>query len=260
MQTKQKEKCLLCQEDHFTSVCPTYTGSDKKSRLIQLKICFKCGRNYSYSHKCPQAYHCKHCKRDHRTDLCIENSNSPPVASPSQPKTNRGPSTQAASGSNNQQVHTVKPVEAKGSGVALATAQMKISYRGKVTSCRSFFDIGSQVSFVHPDVLNRLGLKYEPECSLTISPFVIDDDRESARIEGQYVKLGICLGKRKFNLRFFATYQTRMIAHCPGLHAAVTSLAKVGHKMADPQVGDEINDVELIIGADYLGKLVGRVK
>ena len=50
-----------------------------------------------------------------------------------------------------------------------------------------------------------------------------------------------------------------MVAHCPGLSQLVKSLIREGHRMADPQVGDTIKD-ELIIGADYLGKLVGQVK
>ena len=54
----------------------------------------------------------------------------------------------------------MKQIEAKGSSVALATVQMKVGYRGKFDSCRVFLDIGSQISFVHPDVLSRLGIDY----------------------------------------------------------------------------------------------------
>ena len=259
--------CLLCSENHRTSHCPTYLGNDKRARIIQLKICLKCAQSFGPQHKCTRTFVCHKCKGGHRTDLCllVKNGTQATSSPPQNSTPNQATSTVAANGrgvkqKNDPQQHQVKKIEAKGSGVALATAQIKVSYRGRHTTCRSFFDIGSQMSFVHPKLLQKLGIEYEPDCSLTVSPFVVNDTDTSASIEGQYVKLGISLGKRKFNLRFFATPQTQMVAHCPGLSQSVKTLLREGHRMADPQVGDTIQDVELIVGADYLGKLVGQVK
>lgn len=235
--------CIICEEAHFMNSCPTYVTADQKVKhLIKRRLCYRCAQPYSKEHQCMMT--CSKCHGRHKTVLCSI-----------QPRRSTNLSNQTNQPKGNEPTGVnVKQVQNKHGGVALPTAQLTIGHRDKNLRCRGFFDCGSQISFVHPDVLAKLNIKYDPKIYLEVAPF----GKEVEMIEGQYSKLKLGLGKRKFLLNFFATEKVRMRAHAPGLEKTREMLS--GYKLADPEVSDQIDDVDIVVGADYFGKLIGRCK
>ena len=120
---------------------------------MSLHICTRCGDAYAPGHECVKSGKCSVCKGAHRSDLCCAQFK--PKAKPKElPK--KSDETQSSPKS-----HSVNKVHTKEGGVALPTAQLNIDRKGQRLTVRGFFDTRSQISFLHPDVLHKLGLKYE---------------------------------------------------------------------------------------------------
>ena len=246
-QASVNPNCILCKENHNTGQCPTYSFENKLARLRELKLCSRCGKPW-HPNKCPIKSPCRKCQGEHYTYLCCKKQVQTNI-------THKGEHPKEVEVKRTEGTN-VKKVNAKGGGVALPTAQLDLGRKDKTLRVRGFFDTGSQISFVHPSVLEKLNIKYEPHQYLEVSPF----GKDLEVIEGQYVKLTISLGKRKFQLRFFATEKVRMRAYVPGLKETLRRFKNEGYKLADPLASDQIDDVDVVVGADYFGKLIGRVK
>lgn len=239
-------RCDFCQEKHDSTKCPTFHSPKLRwNRLLELKVCTRCGLGDHFSRMCKRKVQCKSCWGAHLTRLCCANREPVPAG---------GQHTKGATSLDS--VANVKTASMGKGGVALPTAIVKITKGENHLTVRGGFDSFSQCSFIHLDVLKRLNIPLDPKEEMLVSPF----GKGWQTVKGQTVKLNVGLGGRRFTLKFFATDQVDMCLSSPGLKATIDDLKSKGCRLADPSATDSLTDVQIIIGADYFGKLVGRVK
>ena len=278
--------CNFCQESHAAFKCPTYVSvMDRKNRLAELGMCLRCGRKGHFARDCRVYFRCYKCQGNHWTPLCIGDYQNPHLSYRNQqfsnsdrsgssnvnkaksqnnsnstkpPNENKGETkTQGTDGKVN--VHSVLDGDWQESGIALPTAQLDIvSFAAgrRPTRARAFFDIGSQKSFVHPELVSELGLKPTEKREISLSAFGKGPELVTCPI----VKLKIVTGIRKtVTVSFYVTTKVSMKVHVPGLTKAASQLIEEGIVLADGFSDDRVEGVKLVIGADYLGEFITGV-
>jgi hypothetical protein len=70
----KRVKCLLCEKEHTTNSCETYkTLKACQTRLLQLKVCFKCLSNRHETKNCTRIGACKKCNSPkHNVIVCTK--------------------------------------------------------------------------------------------------------------------------------------------------------------------------------------------
>lgn len=288
-------KCDFCGEAHASFKCPTYARvDDRRSRLMDLRACLKCGKKGHYAQDCRSRLTCFRCKRNHWSALCYygDNNQKPnPVShhrnEMSQP-TNfnvvarhaqniqpRGRGQQSGDSANigyqgnhsrpnrNATFMNTVNVAAKtvrggsqGQGVALPTAKLKILSHGKgkrAILARAFFDCGAQRSFISPELVEELGLKPSSQTEISLTAF----GKDSEPIMCPVIRIKIAVGGRRISqVELLVTNKVDMKLNIPGLVTVSERMKREGLKLADNYTSDIIDDVKLVIGADYFGKFI----
>ena len=139
--------------------------------------------------------------------------------------------------------------------VALPTAIMIVKEQGvskELVKVRTFFDLGSQKSFIHPDTVKRLGITPTRHTVIGLAVF----GQEPTSVRCPVVSLKMALGRRVARAEFLVTNKVRTTLDCPGFEATVANLQKEGVRLADTKASDVMDDVQAVIGADSLGKFI----
>ena len=238
-------RCYNCRGDHWTPLC---FKSESKTSMV--------GRNTTQTNTCSKTIGVN----KQPSSSVGQNSRSE-----SHKSTGEGPGSKGgqASGSVNQSgtatvsksVVTQTVSERPKGGVALPTARVKILSHGKgyhTQSIRGFFDMGSQKSFIHPDVVDRLGLVTKECTTITLSAF----GKNAEQVICPVITLKVALGKRVASLNLLVTNKVKTTLTTPGITHVANDLRCQGIHLADRFESDEIMDIEILIGADNFGKLI----
>jgi hypothetical protein len=136
--------CLKCSKPHHLYQCNDFAAmgvQDRKSLVVDNKLCFNCMFSGHSSRNCPVNFKCRHCGLKHHRllhqDSTTESSPAPV-------------SSLLATSKFSDKV------------VLLSTLLVKIrDATGKFQTCRAFLDTGSETNFVSEDCAKRLGVKGE---------------------------------------------------------------------------------------------------
>ena len=127
---------------------------------------------------------------------------------------------------------------------ALATG--KIELGSGTLKTRAFFDPGSQRSFVSRDVVDELKLQPVGIVNLVLSGI----NKTATRRPYEIVALDVKMGTVTSIVHALILERVPVIIRAPGLAVAASSLTSRGILLADPQVRDVVDGVEVLIGAD----------
>ena len=271
---QQQRGCEFCQEAHAAFKCPTYVSvNQRRDKLRDLRKCMRCGRNGHYAKECRVKLTCYGCKGNHWGALCNKSGPEPTshgtsqqvatmiaptvnaahrTEKPKEKKATETPSKFKARPIETKQVNKceMKRLDQNG-GIALPTATMTIlaPYKGRKTvKVRAFFDSGSQCSFIHPDLVKQLGLFTSKPKEMSVVAF----GGETQKIYCTTTKVKLSMGYnsvKKVNL--IVTDKVAMRLTVPGLQETAANLQAKGIKLADTYDSDVVDQVKIMIGADY---------
>ena len=137
--------CPLCNGKHNVFDCSKFSSTDdKRTRVVDLKLCFNCLRAGHNAFKCSNVKRCKECNRKHHTVLCTKQSvdNDQVVKE------------------NSSALNVGVNVSCKQFSTLLPTAVTPIMLKnGKTFNSRCLFDQGSQRSFILDKLVDRLKMR-----------------------------------------------------------------------------------------------------
>ena len=288
-------QCTFCAEQHASFKCPTYVNvDDRRARLRELFACLRCGKAGHYSVNCRVRLSCYLCGKNHWTPLCYgsgsnssnygygygdqrtydqtrrsnpsltvqpcssnnsKNRNTSSKVSQAKPTAKNENKPATATKTVNVAVKSVNSGTNR-QGVALPMAKLRILSHGnggKATLARAMLDSGAQKSFMHPSLVEKLGLKPSDPTEIALTPF----GEKSELVLWPKVKVKISIGTHRVPpVEFLVTDKVRMSLNIPGLVETAERLTKDGIKLADNFENDQVDDIMLVIGADYLGHFI----
>ena len=253
--------CQFCDQGHYANKCPTYlTVEQRRSALRRKNLCMRCSQKGHYANVCGAKLSCFVCKGNHWIGLCPKtckqdtntNYKTSSHAYPSQvQKTNSGNSKQTVT---NKRVVVQTSSDTTG-GVALPTALFKVypvAKGGSSAPVRCFFDSGSQKSYVHPKVLEMIGVVPKQHITINLAAF----GHEAEPVNCPVVKLKLSLGNRVATVRLLVTDRVQMELYTPGLKDTISMLKKNKVHLADRTASDKLKDVAVVLGADSMPKFI----
>ena len=233
--------CLLCDEQgHRAKDCAKFnTHEARRDQFKKQGRCFRCLRYHKG--KCDKVIQCRICKLNNHLDIfCKRQLNT---------------ADKQSSGCGD-----VAPVLSSpclgGTNAALATAQVIVmnGRNNKMAQTRCFFDPGSQVSFITTGLASMLDFPVSRKLKLSIKGFM----SESVGTYNQ-VEPTLLLGSRKVKVSTIVTDKLPSTIITPGLSKVKEALVESGIKLADPDLDDKIEDVQLLIGSDFFGEFVNSI-
>ncbi|XP_066982203.1 uncharacterized protein [Macrobrachium rosenbergii] len=136
---------------------------------------------------------------------------------------------------------------------AIPTATVQVSGGGTKLQTRTFFDTGSQRSFICPSLVQELNLKTLDRITLSLSPFGCDP----VSVTCDLVKVVVRLGKSRISVKALVHNNVDTSIFTPGIAKVATFLRSKGVKLADRYLtSDNVNCIQLIIGVDYFHKFI----
>ena len=142
-----------------------------------------------------------------------------------------------------------------GRSVALPTATVKVKKLGvsrKQVTMRVFFNLGSQKSFGHLSWVEKLDLTPTRYTVIGLAVF----GQEPVTVRFPVIELKLALRKRVAVVKFLVTDKVSTTIDSPSLVATAADLWQKGVRLADGNAIDEMDDVQAVIGADYLGRFI----
>ena len=135
----------------------------------------------------------------------------------------------------------------------MPTAALKLSYQNTQTYTQALIDSGSQRSFICAKLANKLKLPVVGTVNMNLSTFGTDSTPQVFHI----VRAKMQIGSRRFTGKLIIHDNVNMEIVSPGTHKATSMLANEGINLADCNVsGDELHNVQLLIGVDYFNQIV----
>ncbi|XP_068229550.1 uncharacterized protein [Palaemon carinicauda] len=132
---------------------------------------------------------------------------------------------------------------------ALPTAFVQILGGGYWVPTRTFFDTGSQRTFIQSDLAKQLNLPIVDRITLSLTPFA----SQPVEIVCNIVKVVIRFGKSRITLKAVAFDKVNTVIRTPGLINVVNCLKSKGIKLADGQLtSDDVTQIGLVIGAEII--------
>ena len=263
--------CIFCSKPHRPADCSMYPSIvARRGRLKQLGKCQRCARRHDVSDCQTVIDTCPNCRKGkHHSFLCIsastkttkvDNVQSQPSQSPAKVEKSEKPVVDAKASSSQlkgdptattQVMSVVENCNNINYSVALATATVTVkSQSGNSISVRSFFDNGSQRSFIHKDLANKLGLKNIANFDMKLDSFSEEGQTTSYEI----VRPVVSLGNRRKRITMAVVDKMPNIV-TPGLFATVQELTKMGYNLADKHIdSDVVENVQIMIGSDFFGR------
>ena len=225
--TKNTKKCLFCQEVHLDRNCPYYLNIGSRiERLKELNKCTKCCIKHEGNCKLRK---CPRCKNGlHHSFLC--------------------PSIEKES---YQSVCSVETSQNSDS-VALPTGIIQLVKGKKVSNTRTLFDNGSQRSFISKNLVEQLGLKPVGRIYLKVTGFVGESEYHYYDIVNVTTKVGKVFHKVKALVKDTIIPDLKV----DGLTNVSEYLKRKKTLMEMDIKNDLVQNVELLIGADYCCKFI----
>ena len=275
----KERKCLFCQKtDHHSRNCLNYsTVRARRNRVTELKRCPRCISTEHEVSDCQAKFTpCRTCGKDNHHGLfCFKSamatnksqpavtngavaqmttksasSNSPILSADSSSKETT-PSTAVVEITTTHQV--IGNCKLSISALPTATAQVMNEEIQCPVSCRLFFDIGSQRSFITTKLKEQLQLSPVDKITMNISAF----RQEPVETQNFVVEPVIKLGKRSHKVKVVVVEDLNMAIHTPGLVDTADLLKAKGVNLADKHLDtDVVSHVDMIIGSDYFSNFI----
>ena len=263
--------CIFCNKVHRPSDCNVFsTIVNRRDRLKQLGRCPRCAKRHNFEDCQTVINTCPICKKGrHHSFLCISAVSKQNTSSVYSPPSQSLPKNESKSDKPVVEIKSKSP-QLKGDptattqvmsvtenctnfnySVALATATVTVkSDSGQSLQVRSFFDNGSQRSFIHKDLANKLGLKNVTNLNMKLDSFSGEGQQSNYEI----VRPVVSLGKRKKKITMAVVDKMPTIT-TPGLLATAEKLTKIGCNLADKHIdSDVVENVQIMIGSDFFSK------
>ena len=135
---------------------------------------------------------------------------------------------------------------------ALATGMIEACGRYLRRKTRAFFDVGSQKTFVSKALADELQLQSIGSANMTLTG--ITGSSPSQPLD--QVKLTIKMGNINTDLHALVLNKIPVVVSTPGLATAAATLGSHGIDLADPHVNDVVDDIHILVGADYYFQFV----
>jgi thymidine kinase len=195
VESKEAPNCNLCDRQHFTYKCPTYTEVKDRIRQIKVKgLCRNCLKIGHVAAECPSKGKCKHCGQRHHSTICLKND---PGGDPSNQSTNKTKQVkfeekksksaphkkenvtavinedETNDQSENCHTHLTSTPNSKQTTILMTTTSL-VSKQGSFKKGREvtvFIDSGSTKTYVTEELVKSLQLKEIGEETLNINTF-----------------------------------------------------------------------------------------
>ncbi|XP_068224396.1 uncharacterized protein [Palaemon carinicauda] len=227
-------KCLFCDHDgHSSTKCPWFLDSNSQLMLLnQLGRCTKCLSTQHVARDCTAHASSKNCKRGHKLPLChnILTVGHQPDGLKADPPSVQLNHIASSESEQTNQVNEINP--------AVLPAFNGDLVNGKLEHfTRVFLDCSTQRTFVFR--LNLFNMDKPPQC-----PDLVQFNLKIGRCKQKVVAIiNPNMGK---NIR------------TPGYTHAVRTLEASGLRLTDRQPDDNATGIEIILGANYLPRLLKR--
>ncbi|UYV80892.1 hypothetical protein LAZ67_19002111 [Cordylochernes scorpioides] len=240
-------ECCFCERtNHPSWQCHNIdrlSPEDRDRRIRNARLCFRCLNNGHFKQHCRAQLRCKNCGRGH-LDIFCRGSSSKETGDPIKEK-----STDPAATFSSQAC----------TGQIMMMTTVALLRGAKATSCvRLLFDTGSQYSYVNKALIKYLGLEKEGEVAIAKSLF--GGTRVEEVKHGKY-SLDLESLNNRDHVRVEALDQPKICEKVPPLPRGdwLTKLRDKGVSIAPENF--KSGDIDILIGADHLGKLLtGRVQ
>lgn len=262
---KTRQECLFCSGEHASVDCRKYlTYNERRKRLEEKKRCVICLGNSHRLGSCPNKDRtCRTCKRaGHTSVTCFE------VIKKIQEKSNKPKDTRSrpakrakkdtdkkdnkddnSSKSESDKSNSDKSASTSTAGTFLETFVTCVEIFGPRVLVRGVLDGGSNVSYIHVDVLNRLRIKLNYNVKLTVQNYG-SEDHTSARCSSITVKFLNLHGQHR-SCTLFTTNCIVGNAQLTPPPSVASTLLPSGYQYADLDLfSDSPRPIEILLGND----------
>ncbi|CAB3997366.1 G2 M phase-specific E3 ubiquitin- ligase [Paramuricea clavata] len=284
MTGKTTINCSFCQKEHTSASCFVVTDIEARKQILRKQgRCFLCLKRNHIARDCESRYMCKYCSGKHHVSLCNNNSRQSLATNSRQSLATRQESNSRQQLGNVQdslaKEQTTQSRDTKDTGntketrnyhaclqdsVLLQTAKAKVGVGNKklTTEVRVIFDSGSQRSYLTQRVRNKLQLPTGSTESLRIKTFGECETELTASCETVNLAVGDITGRTRTQVEAFV-----VPVICAPLGNQEIDRAQVEYKhlsdlnLADNNEGDGVAEIDLLIGADQIGKFfTGKIR
>src|SRR5215469_13466982 len=246
--------CRFCKEEHWPSECPSvYTLSDRKQFCIDNHWCENCFSRDHQGSQCNTVVYCRTCKEQHHVIFCparISKLSGNKVNKPhNNNRAKRPPNTNPGAETD---VNTLQVVSSSEKTVALPLADLSIRGVKGYLPVRTIIDSGSQKCLIAKPVVKALGLV--PHDSIFIAINGINQRGSPQKRDVVHLDIKTFDGLIKISAVVVDHLST--VVRLPGLVRTTRFLRRNHIYLANPRpFSDNVTDVGLLIGADYLHRL-----
>ena len=244
--------CTYCRQEHTSTRCNVIT--DKKARKDILRKqgrCFICLRKNHVAAKCESKGKCYECGRRHHVSICDNNEPSNATAvSEGKPEAKDAESSALYVSSRDN--------------ILLQTAQAFITCHGKEkVRVRVIFDSGSQRSFICKNIKEQLSLPTVTTKPLLIKAF--GGNRDNVKVTPHELvefSLSSISGQFSTTMQAYAVSKICEPIASQNMQSAIENFDYLSNiELADYNDGTNDSLINLLIGADYLGRFfTGELK
>ena len=230
--------CPFCSGNHYADKCRTVTDVVKRKDLLKKqRRCFLCCSAAHVIKDCTSQKKCYVCNGAHHTSICD------------------GRKKKNEKEDETKDVHSTPAVSSK-SKILLQTAQLDVrAYRrgkpGLVANCKVLFDSGSQRTHITRELAEKIKAPIVRRDNVNINGF------GGISLGPQTLEVAqLILTKKGYNvqLKIEGLIVEKICKPLQGRYVQ-SSVQSIPHirdkKLADDDVGDEIQDVAILIGLDY---------
>ena len=244
--------CTYCRQEHTSTRCNVIT--DKKARKDILRKqgrCFICLRKNHVAAKCESKGKCYECGRRHHVSICDNNEPLNATAVSEEKPEAKGAESSALYVSSRD-------------NILLQTAQAFITCDGKEkVRVRVIFDSGSQRSFICKNIKEQLSLPTVTTKPLLIKAF--GGNRDNMKVTPHELvefSLSSISGQFSTTMQAYAVSKICEPIASQNIQSAIENFDYLSNiELADYNDGTNDSLINLLIGADYLGRFfTGELK
>ncbi len=279
--------CSFCQQEHPSASCFVVTDIDARKQILKKQgRCFLCLKRNHLARDCESKFSCKHCSGKHHVSLCYKSRQGVATYSRQSLATRRGEvqnSNQPFDSLGKEQTTELTDTRTRDEksakfntketrnyhvcsqdSVLLQTAKAKVGVGNNrlSTEVRVIFDSGSQRSYLTERVRNKLRTPIGRKESLRIKTFGECETELTASCESVNIGVGDISGRFRTQIEAFV-----VPVICAPLGNQEIDRAQVEFQhlsdlnLADNNEGDGVAEIDLLIGADQMGKFfTGQIR
>ncbi|XP_034945919.1 uncharacterized protein [Chelonus insularis] len=241
----EKDKCVLCGEEHYLARCPRYqqmTTPQRRDAINKHRLCYNCLKSHVVS-KCRSSQRCLKCAKAHHTSLHIYGS-----AKAKEPATTAAAATEDPS----KLVNHAQFSSTVRQAVLLPTAIVNIKNRfGNYLQARVLLDQGSEISLVTENLVQQLQI---PRQSGSLSLNMINNKTSKSR------GLAVLHLNPYFSSSFELTVHALILPKLTGILPSEPSNPKQWPHLQELTLADPFfykpGSIDIIIGSDLYGELL----